>query len=119
MRKMTLMKVVELRKDYEGKTKCLLGNDGYVSSEGISRTSAYHEGRGLDGFCVECDDTEAPELGQTLVVMVETVPAELGKRMWNDAGGDHYKTYLDKRRAEVTSPQPATKPVITSGRRFR
>lgn len=117
MRKMTIMKVVELRKESEGKTKCLLGSDGYVSNEGIARTSAYHRGHGLDGFCIECEDAEAPELGQHLVVMVETMPAELGKRTWSTT--DHYKEYLDKRRAEIASPQPATKPLIVSGRKFR
>jgi hypothetical protein len=118
MRKMTLMKVIELRKEYEGKTKCLLGSDGYVSQEGILRTSAYNEGHGLDGFAIECEDADAPELGQHLLVMVEAIP-NLGKRFVSDATGDPYKDYLDKRKAEIASPQSAPKPFITNGRKFR
>jgi hypothetical protein len=119
MRKMTLMKVIELRKSDEHNTKCLLGSDGYISNEGILRTAAYNEGRGLDGFCIELPDEEAPELGQHLIVMVESVPAELGKRMWSEATGDHYKAYLNKRREEVASPKLDQKPAFTTGRKFR
>ena len=121
MRKMTIMKVVELRKESEGTTKCLLGSDGIRLHRWHQ---AYNEGHGIDGFCLECDDAEAPELNQHLIVMVETIP-DLGteKRAnwtaWTAATGDPYKSYLDKRRGEVASPQPATKPLIVSGRKFR
>lgn len=106
MRKMTLMQVAELHKRYENRTTAIFAPDGYVSGAGIEK-----------GLAVDFEDGECPELGARVLVMVETLP-DLGKRNVNAATGDPYQDYLEKRKAELSSPQ-AAKPLIASGRKFR
>ena len=108
MRKMTMMQVEELHKRYTGRTSAIFSTDGWVASDGISK-----------GLEVEFDDAECPELGQRLIVMVESMPDLGPRRSAETRDNDPYVAYLEKRKAELASPQPATKPIFTNGRKFR
>jgi len=98
-----MMKVEEIHKRDAEHTRVTLGSDGYLSSEGIA-----------DDIEVTFDDKFAPDLGDRVIVMIETIP-DLGPRIFSEASGDNYKKYLEQRRDEIEGAIPDVKP----SRKFR